>query len=63
MDLLNKDSVWNRIKGYIFFIIFLVTLLIMLLISIFTLNVMIYTELLKNKIVSVGKLFLTLSIL
>ena len=51
MDLLNKDSVWNRIKGYIFFIIFLVTLLITLLISIFILNVMIYTELLKNKVV------------
>ena len=37
-NLLHKDKVWNRVKNYIYFILFLVSVLIILLIVCIFLN-------------------------
>jgi len=48
-SILNKDSVWNKIKKYVFFIIYSLILLLILLLSILILNVFIFIKLINNQ--------------
>jgi len=48
-SILNKDSVWNKIKKYVFFIIYCLILLLILLLSILILNVFIFIKLINNQ--------------
>lgn len=46
-SIINKDSIWNKIKVYIYLLVFLISLLIVLLISILILNIIIYRKLIN----------------
>jgi len=47
-NLLNKDKVWNRIKNYVYFIVFLFILLTIIAISCLVLNCCIYNKVIQT---------------